>query len=340
MKIIVDCLGGDNAPEAIIDGVIECARKRSDINFILVGPEKLLKDKVLSSKLSSKRFEIVDAQFNVTNDDIPISVIKDKKESSLGKCLEKIKEDDSIDGLFTCASTGATLTGSIFKIGRLENVFRPALVATLPTRKNKFVRILDAGANVDCKSEYLHQFAIMGSDLAKAYGIDKPKIGLLSVGMEDEKGNSLTHEVFQMLKNDKELNFIGNIEGDRILDGDCDIVVCDGFDGNVLVKGIEGSCYFVSDAFTKAIKKNLITKFGALFQLKELKKVKKIFAVANEACSPLLGIKKLVVKAHGKSKANNVSACLLQEADLVDRNLINVMNESLSRNLSIEKKEN
>lgn len=335
MKFVLDCLGGDKAPLAVIDGTIKASKKRSDISFVLFGPKELIEKRIEEEKADKSRFEIIDSSYDVTNDDVPLSVIKDKRDSSLGKALSYVK-DNEIDALLTTASTGATLTGSIFKVGRIQGVYRPGLLATIPSRAGHLVRLLDVGANMDCKADYLYQFALMGNEFLKMTGVTSPKIALLSVGMEEEKGNALTHEVFSLLKADKSLNFIGNIEGDHVLKGEADLVVCDGFAGNVFVKSLEEAAYFVSDAFTHAIKKNIITKIGALFQLKELNKVKGLFKYANEACAPLLGLKKLVVKMHGKSTDNNVCSCILQVATLAENKLIDKIQKVIENSLERE----
>lgn len=316
MKFIIDCYGGDYSPDEIVKGVILASQKEKDISYILVGKKEEIETLLKDNKTDLSRFEIIDAREVFTNDDQPTLIVHGKEETSLSKALMTLKARDDVDALLTAGSTGATLAGSIFKIGRVPGVKRPCLMATLPSRTGKLVRVLDIGANMDAKAEYLYQYALMANELVKLTGVESPRIALLNVGKEEEKGNELTHEAFKLLSEDKNINFIGNIEGDHVLKGEADIVVCDAFAGNVFIKSLEEAAYFVSDAFQAAIKKNIFTKLGALFQLHELKKVKQLFKYANEASAPLLGIKKLVIKMHGKSKAHNVEAVILETKKL------------------------
>ncbi len=332
MKIIVDTLLDDYGPKEVIKGTIKAASTRKDVHFILIGDEKLISSTIKEEKADIKQFTIVNSNQAILNTEHPVMAFKQKPNSSLALAYDLLRKDKDIDALVTPGSTGAALAGGIFKIGRIQGIHRPALMATLPTRKDgKLVRILDIGANMDCKAEYLVQFAEMASEFLKLNGIASPKIGLLNVGKEEGKGNSLTTEAYTLLKENKNINFCGNIEGDGVLKGEVDAVVCDGFAGNVFLKSLEETAYFVSDAFTHAIKKNAFTKFGALFQLKELKKVKGLFKYANQACAPLLGLKRLVVKMHGKSTAENVYAVLLETFNMIEGNLINKIEQSINK---------
>lgn len=329
MKFIIDAYGGDFSPDEIVKGVILASKKDLDLSFVLVGKENEIKEILNSQKADLNRFEIVNAEEVFTNNDQPTELIKGKENTSLSTSLVYLKEREDCDAMLTAGSTGGTLVGSIFKVGRIKGIHRPCLMATLPTRTKKLVRVLDIGANMDPKPEYLYQYALMANEFLKLSGIENPRIGLLNVGKEEEKGNALTHEVFKMLKEDKNLNFVGNVEGDHVLKGEADAVICDAFSGNVFLKSLEETAYFVSDAFKAAIKKNIFTKFGALFQFRHLKEVKALFKYANEAGAPLLGINKLVIKMHGKSKANNVCAVILETRNLVKGNLVEKIKESI-----------
>lgn len=338
MKILIDCLGGDKAPEEIVKGIVLAKKERKDVEFTLVGPKDSIESIIMHNSGLVSDFEIIDAKYNVTNDDKPISVIRDKKDSSLGQCLQLLSSNSDYDAILSAASTGAILTGSIFKVGRLDGVLRPCMLATMPTRgKNQLVRIMDVGANMDSKPEYLYQYAVMGNEYLKILGIEKPRIRLLSVGMEDEKGNSLVHETFPLLKNDPELNFLGNIEGDHVLKGDADLVITDGFAGNIFLKTVEDSASFVKDGFMNAIKHNIFTKICALPMLKYLNQVKAIFAYAQKACSPFLGIKKLVVKMHGKADCLTAKSCALETISYLENHLIETLSNAISK-VSIEDK--
>lgn len=316
MKFVLDTCGNDLGPSAVVKGAVSALKKTSDLDLVLVGNEEELLKLLAENKADMTHFEIVDAKEVFTNDEKPTDILKNHEETTLYKALIVLKDDNNIDAMISGGSTGAILTGGMLRIGRIPGVLRPCLMATIPARTGQLVRILDIGANMDSKPEYLHQYALMVNEYLKLEGNPNPRIGLLNVGKEEEKGNALTHEVFELLRNDKRLNFVGNIEADHVVEGEADAVICDAFAGNVFIKSLEGASYFVSDAFQAAIKKNIFTKFGALFQLHELKKIKKLFKLANNASAPLLGVKKLIVKMHGKSKPENVEAIILGTVNL------------------------
>lgn len=331
---MLDCLGGDFAPKATIEGAKFALKESKTINLVLLGKEKDIKEG-LGNSFDPNRVEIIDAPEVVLNSDHPALFLKQKPNSSLAVAYEQLRKRDDIDALVSAGPTGAILTGAVLRLGRIKGVERPALVATLPTRTGKLVRIIDVGANMDCKSSYLVQFAIMADTYLKLNGIDNPRIGLLNVGSEEGKGNELAKQAYTDLKQ-ANINFVGNIEGDHVLKGEADAVVCDGFWGNVFLKATEEACYYVSDLFKEAIFKNIFTKIGALFQLKGLKKVKEPFNYAKKACAPLLGTKKIVLKCHGKSNSETIKETLLEAERLAKDGLI----DKLTNALNLEKNEN
>ena len=330
-KILVDVHGGDSAPKAPLEASKIALNSRKDLNLVLCGKKETIEGFIQKEKLDASRIEIVDAPDTVLNSDHPSTFLLQKPNSSLSKGFGAFANRDDIDGMVSSGPTGALLTGGVLKIKRMDGVKRPALIATLPTKNDgQMVRLVDAGANMDCKPEYLVQFALMADVYAKVLGIPSPRIGLLNVGMEEGKGNDLAKEVYAQLKANKELNFIGNVEGDKAMDGLCDILIADGFAGNVFLKGLEGGAYYVSDLFKSAIKRNIFSKFGALFQLKGLKEAKKPFKLASAACAPLLGCKKLVVKCHGKASAETLASGILECAKYADENLLNKIEAAIS----------
>lgn len=329
MHFIVDIGGNDYGQKEVILGGISAVLADKSLKITFVGDKNLIEKTIEESGVSKENFEVIDAQNVFSNSTPPTEILKGNEETSLYKALIALKEDEKIDALLTCGSTGATLVGSMFKIGRIPGIKRPCLMATVPSRTGNLVRVLDIGANMDAKPEYLYQYALMVNEFLKVQGIDCPRIGLLNVGKEEEKGNQLTHETFELLKQDANLNFIGNIEADHILKGEADAVICDAFAGNVFIKTLEDTAYFVSDEFQKAIKKNIFTKFGALFQLRHLKKIKGLFKYANQASAPLLGIKKIVIKMHGKSSSSNVKFAILEARNFVNGNLIEKIENSI-----------
>lgn len=336
MKIVVDSLGGDHAPLAVLEGCAEALKQSKELTLVIAGRKEEIEAELTKRKADLSRVEILPAKDMILNTDHPSTFFREKPEASLSLCVEALRKRDDIDGMVSAGPTGAILTGAMLRVGRIPGVIRPALLASLPTRKGGLVRILDAGANMDCKPEYLLQFAIMGDAYLRNIGVENPRIALLNVGKEDGKGNDLTKEAFALLKQTK-LNFVGSVEGDGILNGDCDLIVTDGFSGNVALKSIEGGCFYVKDLFKDAISGNIFAKFGALFQLKGLKKAKVPFTHARSACAPMLGVKKPVLKCHGKSLGPTFAATILQAEQLAK----NDMNGSIASSLSQgETKEN
>jgi len=329
MKIIVDTLGGDFSPYETVKGAFLASQELKDTTLVLVGDEEKNRKIISELKADASKFEFVNAPDIVLNNESPVAALKTKPNSSIVKSCSILKQRDDLDALVTTGSTGAALTGSIFKVGRIEGVLRPALIATLPTKTDNLVRVLDIGANMDCKPEYLLQFGIMASQYLKVLGIENPRIGLLNVGREDGKGNDLTKQANKLLK-ESGLNYIGNVEGDDVLLGVCDAVICDGFSGNVFIKTLEGTAKFVSSAFKQAMMKNVFTKFGSLFQLKEMRKVKGLFEYAKNCSAPLLGIQKLVIKTHGKAKADTVRRAILEAHRLIKGDLVQKITVSLN----------
>ena len=320
MKILVDVLGGDNAPKAVIEGAISALNKKKDLELALVGPRKEIEEAFNKAKIDPSRYEIIESNEAVLNTDHPSLFIKEKPNCSMALAFEELRKRDDLGGFVSAGPTGALLTGAILRIGRIQGVARPCLMATIPTRTEKLCRVLDAGANMDCKPEYLYQFAVMADTYLKVLGEEKPRIATLSVGQEEGKGNEVSKAAYELLKA-SELNFVGNIEGDHVLKGEADIVVCDGFSGNVFLKSLEEACYYISDKFKAAIFKNIFTKLGALTMKKHLGKISELIKAAKKASAPLLGVKKLVLKAHGKAKHDAICLSLLEAHDLLKKNI-------------------
>ncbi len=322
MKIMVDILGGDNAPNAPLEGCMRALKERNDLQIVALCPPSLVDDYFKNEPELRKRIEVIEASCAVLNTDHPATFIKEKPDCSLARGIESFRTREDIDALVSSGPTGAILTGTVLRLGRIPGISRPALLSTFPTKSGGMCRLLDTGANMDCKPEYLVQFAKMADVYLKLLGVKNPRIALLSVGMEEGKGNDLVKETYPLLK-ESGLNFVGNIEADRAFDDLVDIIVCDGFSGNVFAKAIEGSALYIAGLFKEALTANIFAKFGALFQLKGIKKAKAPFKYAQRACAPLLGAKKLVLKAHGKAGADTMyetidEACKLVEGKLID----------------------
>lgn len=320
MKIVVDAFGGDNAPVEIVEGAILALKKHKDLEVILCGDEKRIKE-CLNGR--EERIEISHAPDIITNNDVPTEAIRHKKDSSMVRAFDILKEREDVIGMVSAGSTGAILTGAIMKIGRIKGISRPALAPILPTKKKSDVIIIDSGANVDCKSVNLVHFALMGSAYYSIiYDTPNPRVALLSNGAEEGKGNELTKEVYPMLKA-APINFIGNREGCDYMSGDVDVMVSDGFAANALLKGTEGAVKAVLSILKGSIKSHFLSKIGAVFMKRTFKDIKnRVDIQGKHGGSPFLGCKKLVVKNHGCCKRENIISSIDQTILLNEKNLI------------------
>ncbi|MGN1201410.1 MAG: phosphate acyltransferase PlsX [Candidatus Caccovivens sp.] len=328
MKIVVDAFGGDFAPIEVVKGAVLAVKERKDITVVLAGDENKIKE-ILGEV--PERIEILNASDVISNDDTPTLAIRQKKDSSLVRAFDLLKEDDEVVGLVSAGSTGAVLTGAILKIGRIKGISRPALCPILPTvQDGKSVMICDSGANVDCKSEHLLHFAIMASAYCKAMGLsDNPKVALLNNGAEEHKGNELTKSTYPLMKN-LPINFVGNVEAREVMSGDVDVIVADGFAGNVLLKSVEGVASGMSKLIKKEAKKNIFASIGALMMGK-FKGIKAKMDINKFGGAPFLGCKKLVVKTHGTAKKEVICNTILQVAKLHENKLVEKIEELVSQ---------
>lgn len=336
MKIVVDAFGGDNAPKEIVEGAVLALEKHPDLQLILCGDEKII-TKLLNGR-GEGRVQILHAPDVITNDDTPTLAIRSKTNSSLVKAFDVLKENDDVIALVSAGSTGAILTGAIMKIGRIKGISRPALAPILPTKlSNKDVLLIDCGANVDCKPINLQHFALMGSAYYSIlYGVDDPRVGLLSNGTEDHKGNELTKEAFPLIKASS-VNFIGNVEAREYMSGNVDVMVSEGFAGNVLLKGSEGAVAAVLSLLKHSIKSHLSSKIGALFMRKTFKELKsRMDVLGKHGGSPFLGCKKLVMKNHGSSSRINISSSIDQAILLHENKLIEKIETLLAKTNEVE----
>lgn len=318
-KIVVDAFGGDHAPLEIVEGALLAIQKHKDIEIILCGKEDKIRE-ILNGR--NERIEIVDASQVITNDDHPTDAIRHKKDSSLVKAYDILKEREDVIGIVSAGSTGAVLAGAIMKIGRIRGISRPALAPILPTKKDSDVIIIDSGANIDCKPINLLHFALMGSAYYSIiYDVPKPRVALLNNGAEEEKGNELAKEAHALLKT-APINFIGNREGGDFMSGDVDVMVADGFAGNALLKGTEGAVKAVMSVLKKSIKSHFWSMIGAVFMKKTFKDIKnRVDIQSRHGGSPLLGCKKLIVKNHGACMRNNILSSIEQTVLLYEKKL-------------------
>jgi len=317
-------MGGDFGPEPIVKGCIEALMERR-FNPILVGRKNEIlplipegfKDKIL----------IVEASDVIDMSDAATDALK-RKESSIYKAVDLVRKGEA-DGVVSAGHSGATMTVATLRLGRLKHVLRPALVTLLPNKKQKRTVVLDVGANVDCSSEHLEQFAIMGKYYAHdMLGINIPSIGLLANGEEDSKGNEITKETFKRIEGLE--GFIGNIEGSDIFDGSCDVVVCDGFIGNIVLKSAEGVAGTITHLIKDYIRRSPIAITGALLMRKVFKLLKKEMDYAEVGGAPLLGIKGCAIVSHGKSNSKAIKNAIFQAINYVDTGV----NEHIERTLT------
>ncbi|MBR2967718.1 MAG: phosphate acyltransferase PlsX [Clostridia bacterium] len=329
MKIVIDTMGSDN-PEEVIRGSALFLQQNKEVSLVLCGEEEYL-NKILSEyNVDRNRLEIVDAKEVITNEDVPTVAIRRKADSTLIKAIEVLKRDDVI-GMVSAGSTGAVLSAGIFKLGRIKGIHRPALAPILPTLNgDREVCLIDCGANIDCRPEYLVEFALMGVSYMKSvYGIESPRVGLVSNGVEDKKGNELVKETFARLKQ-LPINFVGNMEAREALSGDYDVLVCDGFVGNVLLKSVEGTAKMVMKLLKNGIMNSFSAKIGYKFFMKGVfDELRDKMDYQKKGGAPLLGVEKIIVKSHGASNASSIIASINQVIRMHKGNLIQNINSGL-----------
>lgn len=331
MKIIVDAMGGDHAPQEIVKGALR-ARHELGVELILVGQQEKIREVLRQENAPEESgIEVVDAREIITMEDDPSTATRRKKDSSMAVALTLLK-DGRGDAVVSAGSTGALLTGATLTVKRIKGIRRAALAPVLPAGE-KGVMLIDCGANVECTAEYLLQFAYMGSFYAKKLmGCDDPRVGLLNVGTEESKGGELQHQTFALLKQAHEegrINFIGNVEGTGVFDGSVDVVVTDGFTGNVLLKGTEGVIKYMMQALKGVFYKSTKNKLAAAVLKSDLADMKKSMDVNEVGGTALVGISKPVIKAHGSSKDTSFFAAIRQAVAFVNSGIIEEITENI-----------
>ncbi len=316
-KIIIDAMGGDYAPKQQVLGCVAALKKDKDLSLILCGDEGQIKAELAACGYNGDRIEIVHTTECIGMEEIPTKAVKTKKDSSLVVAFRMLKEGKA-DGLVSSGSTGAVLTAGVLILGRLKGVSRPALCPIIPNHRGSGTFLCDCGANLECKPLNLAHFAIMATAYAQsAYGIEKPRVGLLNNGTEEHKGLLLQQETNALLRNMDCITYAGNVEGRDLMYGDVDVMVADGFTGNIAMKAVEGCGKTVNVILKKAYKKNLWTKICALLSKGVIKDIRK--GLDYEGCggAMFLGLSKTVVKGHGNSKERGFSVCIEQAANAV-----------------------
>ena len=313
LKVLIDCFGGDHSPEANVDGALTALAQYSDLYLILTGDEAAIKGCLEGKNYDAARLEIVHAPDVIGCDEKPIDAVRLKKDSSMIKAIRMLRDRDDISAMVSTGSTGALVAAALTRIGRVPGVIRPAFCPILPTMDGGLVGICDSGANVEVTPEMLRQFAIMSSlYMEHVYGVTTPRIALLNVGKEAEKGDEIHQQAHILLSETAEINFVGNMESRDLLSGRYDVVVADGFSGNVLVKTTEGTALELLKKLKKDIFSRTIYKIGALLMKKMFADEKEFMNYQNYGGSVLLGTAKTIVKGHGSSKATAVAKCIEQ----------------------------
>lgn len=317
MRIIIDGMGGDFAPKAPVEGVIEALKLFDDVEFFITGDEKQVNNELNNFDYDKSRVKVINTTEVISTNEHPVMAVRRKKDSSLVVGLNMVKNKEC-EAIISAGSTGAFLAGSTLIVGRIKGIDRPALGPIMPGKNGPFM-VIDSGANVDCKPEYLVQFATMGKVYCNTIlGFDKPKVGIVNIGAEEEKGDNLTKAAFKLLK-EKESNFIGNVEPRDIPLGDAQVIVCDGFVGNTILKMYEGVASTLLSSLKEEIMASFVGKIGGLLIKPASKKLKKRFDYKEYGGAPFLGVDGICVKAHGSSDAKAYTNAIKQ-AVIINKN--------------------
>ncbi len=330
IKVAVDAMGGDNAPLEIVKGAVEAVQEKKEVKVYLVGREEVVQAELAKYTYDKDRIEVVHATEIIETAEPPVMAIRKKKDSSLVKAMNLVRNGEC-HGLVTAGSTGATLVGGQLIVGRLKGIERPPLAPMIPTSAGASL-LIDCGANVDARPSMLVQFAKMGSIYVEnVCGVKSPKVGILNIGAEEEKGNALVKETFPLLKNCPDINFIGSIEARDVPLGLADVIVCEAFAGNVALKMFEGAGSFIMKEVKKGLMSSFRSKIGALLIKPALKDTLKKFDLEQYGGAPMLGLKGLVVKTHGSSKSGEIKNSVLQCVTFHEQKINEKIKEKLCR---------
>ena len=327
MRIILDGMGGDHAPASVVEGAV-LASKKIEHEICIIGQEELIHAELGKYKYDAAKITVIDAREVITNDDAPVRAVRSKKDSSIVKGINMVKNGEG-DIFISAGSTGALMAGGLFLLGRIQGIDRPALASVYPIMGKKASLLLDAGANAECKPNNLLEFGIMGNIyMEKVLGRENPRVGLVNLGAEAAKGNTLTKAAYELLEQ-SHLNFIGNVEAREVPKGACDVIVADGFTGNVILKLTEGLAWNILQVMKKKFTDGVKAKLGAALLLDKIGELKKDFDYSEYGGAPILGVKGPIVKMHGSSSANAVMNTILKGIPFVEGNVVETIQNSV-----------
>lgn len=331
VRVALDAMGGDNAPVEVVKGAVEAVNEKNTIQVMLVGREDVIQKELTKYTYDKERIQIVNADEVITNDEAPVMAIRKKKNSSIVVGLSQVKNGEA-DAFVSAGSTGAVLVGGQLLAGKIKGVERAPLAPLIPTI-NGVSLLIDCGANVDARASHLLQFAKMGSIyMENVVGVKQPRVAIVNIGAEEEKGNMLVKEAYPMLKNCNDINFIGSIEARNIPYGEADVIVCEAFVGNVILKLYEGLSAALVSEIKKGLKSTTKSKIGAALALPALKNTLKQFDASEYGGAPLLGLNGLVVKTHGSSTYKEIKNSIIQCSLFKEQNI----NEKIKENILLE----
>lgn len=338
MKIALDAMGGDNAPLETIKGAVAALEEVSELELVLVGKKEVIEAELSKYKYNKEKIEIVDAREIIDMTDEPVVAVKSKKDSSMNRTLELVK-DGTVNASVSAGNTGALITASQLKLKRIKGVLRPAIATMFPNKKGHML-MLDVGATADCKPEFLNQYAMMGSKYMEILvGKKNSKVGLLNIGTEEGKGNEVTREAYNLLKENKSINFVGNVESTEVMNGNIDVVVTDGFTGNMVLKTAEGIGKFILDVIKTEVSKSFIYKLGALLLMPALKVVKSKMDSSEYGGAIFLGLNGISIKAHGNSDAVAIKNAIKVAEKFAKLNFVEEMKKVIDiDNIEVEEK--
>ena len=327
MRIILDGMGGDNAPASVVEGAV-LASKEIDHEIVIVGQEDLVNKELKKYKYDTNKITVVHTTEVISNDEAPVRAVRSKKDSSIVRGINMVKAGEG-DIFISAGSTGALMAGGLFILGRIQGIDRPALASIYPIIGGKASLLVDAGANADCKPNNLLEFAMMGSIyMEKVNGRENPSVGLVNVGAEAAKGSTLTKAAYDMLEQ-SHLNFIGNVEGRDVPKGACDVIVADGFTGNIILKLTEGLAWNILKVVKHKFTEGLKAKLGAALLIDKLSGLKQEFDYSEYGGAPILGVKGPIVKMHGSSNANAVKNTILKGIPYVEGEVVDTIQNSV-----------